>query len=155
MTVGQVQLRESERDAGPREGYQFPRLGRGWPGEAAPAVEELHPVHGRYSVRAGLCRRGEDGGGQDGTGQDGQVAGQRGSPYSYPGQQTGPAGSARTAGVGKTAGTPRARRRFDDALVARPAGLRHHGRRPARGHRSAVRDDTEEAETGEAMQEKD
>lgn len=80
----QVQLREGEGNPGPGEGDKLSGMGRRRAREVAASVEELHPVYGRHSVRAGLCGRRENGGGQDGVGEDRQVPGQRRSPHSDP-----------------------------------------------------------------------
>lgn len=142
-----------ERDARSSERRELPCLGRGRTGETATALEVVHPVHGRHRVRPGLGRRGAHGGGEDGTGADGEVAGERGSADPDPGEQAGPAWRARAEGVGEAVGTAGTGRIA--ARVAHTARLRHHGRRPPRGHGGAVRDDPQATETRETVQEED
>ena len=70
-----LQLRESEGHDWTSERYQLLGVGRRRAGEAPTAVEELHALYRRYSVRVGQRRHWTDGGGKDGTGQDCEIPG--------------------------------------------------------------------------------
>lgn len=125
-------------------------MGRGRTGEAAPAVEVVHPADGRDGVCGGLHRAGEDGGGQGGTPQDHPNVREPGRPGARPGQQTGPGRRP----VGQRGGEAALRARTEHVHAASRAELQRRGRSgPAAGPGETVRDDPEEEEDVEAQQE--
>ena len=127
-------------------------MGCGRAGQAAPALEVVHPANGRDRVRGGLHRAGAHGGGQSGAPQDHPHLGEPGGPRAHPGQQAGPGFGLERRRGGEAALRPRTEQVHAESRAELQRGERP--RAPA-GPGETVRDDPEEEEDGEAQQEQE